>query len=987
MPIARAFEPDERQREAIEHVNGPMLVVAGAGTGKTTVLTRRIASLIAGNHARPDEILAVTYTDNAAREMRERVQAEIRGADISRLQVSTFHAYCNNLLIRSGHGFGVLDDKDLWIYLRRRIRELHLNYFVRAANVSKFFDDLLDFMRRCHDELVGPERYAEYVRRLERGELPIPRVGKSKEADTLTDEEVLGRCREIADVFAAVERMLREENLGSFSHMITRAYDLLRQDSALLARERQHARFILVDEFQDANFAQVKILQSLAGDERNVFAVGDPDQAIYRFRGASSAAFGLFQHNFPGPKLVALEKNQRSTTSILRCAYALISKNPDVFPGGKAGVLRYPRSPLISAREEDAARQGRELQSLPVETVLLTAKDVECSDLVTVLRDRQRQYRCKWKDFAVLYRQHLHRDQLAEELAEHGIPFSIENMDVMDTSEARDLFACLGVVVSARDEASLFRVAALPQFAIDPEKLRAGIKAIPRDDRDSGVASVLGKIEGGAGVLDTLQQVRDEIARTSAKSHAALEIIVSRFDFERSSPPVAAVLKFASDWEEKPVTKTGELGELLDYLEYFREARGAIPMPSVEDNAVRLMTVHCAKGLEFNHVFIIRANSNSFPSSYKESLVEFPRELRDPDSVAQQDDKVLHEQEERRLFYVAMTRARDSLTMYARQGKGRDPSPPGFLRDLVKDATLKRYLRQRQARGFQTDLFGAASAPATTRTAQWLELPPASDLSTKLSASAVQTYETCPLQFKLEREWRIPGEVPAAMQYGAAMHRVLRAYYDSVRFQRPMQEDALIELLRADLVEAEIQDRYQHELYEKQGVDQIREFLVACGRTPTPDVLHTEEFFEVRFGETVVVGRIDRVDKLPDGQVVITDYKTGKPQSQEDADESLQLSIYALAAREKWGYHADHLAFYNLEGNSSVITRRNEAQLTEARSRVQEVAESIAANNFDAKTGFHCNFCAYRNLCPATEKRLYTASPKAVEDSRRIKQS
>jgi len=253
-----------------------MLVVAGAGTGKTTVLTRRIGRLIAENHARPGEILALTYTDNAAREMRERVQAEV-GGNTSELQVCTFHAYCNNLLIRRSRKFGVLDDTDLWIYLRRRIRELRLHYFVRAANVGKFLHDLLDFMRRCHDELVGPEKYAEYVQRLEQGELPIPRVCKSKEVGTLSDEEVLGRCREIAAVFAKVETMLREENLGTFSHMITRAYELLRGDAQLLAQERERARFILVDEFQDANFAQVKILQNLAGEEQNVFAVGDPD--------------------------------------------------------------------------------------------------------------------------------------------------------------------------------------------------------------------------------------------------------------------------------------------------------------------------------------------------------------------------------------------------------------------------------------------------------------------------------------------------------------------------------------------------------------------------------------------------------------------------------------------------------------------------------------------------------------------------------------
>src|SRR5262249_55004456 len=161
------------------------------------------------------------------------------------------------MLRACGMGFGVLDDKDLWIYLRKRIRELRLNYFVRAANVAQFLDDLLDFIRRCHDELVSPEKYARYVARLERRELPIPRVTPSRDAPTLTDEEVLERCREIASVFATVERILREENLGTFGHMITRAHDLLYKDFQLLARERRGARFLLVDEFQDANFAQV----------------------------------------------------------------------------------------------------------------------------------------------------------------------------------------------------------------------------------------------------------------------------------------------------------------------------------------------------------------------------------------------------------------------------------------------------------------------------------------------------------------------------------------------------------------------------------------------------------------------------------------------------------------------------------------------------------------------------------------------------------
>jgi DNA helicase-2/ATP-dependent DNA helicase PcrA len=977
------FAADDRQREAIEHVHGPMLVIAGAGTGKTSVLIHRVAQLIQKGHAQPEEVLALTYTVAAAGEMRDRVSG-LLGREIHSL---TFHDYCLDLLKRAERDFGVLDEKDLWIYLRKRIRELHLEHYVRAANTGQFLNDLLSFLSRCHDELVTPEKNAEYVSRLERGELPVPRVVKSK--DQLSDAEVIARCQEIARVFATTENWLRLENLGTFGHMITRAHELLTSDENLRAAEQARARFILVDEFQDANFAQIKVLAALAGNGGNIFAVGDPDQAIYRFRGASSAAFHLFRRHFPQTKLVVLGKNRRSVSPILQCAFALVDKNPPVFApsdpvpirglSSESSKLAYRRAPLESAREEEARKEGKAIAAFPVEAISFAGKDAEAPDVARIIEDTQRRLRCNWKDFGVLYRSHIHRDQVVEQLAERGIPFSIENMDVSDTPEVRDLFACVAVVVDLASDANLFRVAALPQFDVDPEQLRAALRAIARESKEGVVtplASVLDGVSGGRAVLEAVHEVREEVGRRKATARAALEMIGKHFQLNLGSAILRAALKFARDWENKATTKTKELGEWIEYLDFFRQAGGVIPLTSNEnEDAVRLMTAHGAKGLEFSHVFILRATKGSFSASYRETLVEFPCELRDPDSAAGGDDKTFHDQEERRLFYVAMTRARDSLHIYGKQGIGRNKTPAGFMRELICNQALQPWLRARAALPSQPELLEISAAadpayPEGSHLPAWLALPAIEGLDTRLSATAVETYETCPLQFKFEREWKLSRQVHAAAQYGAAIHRVLRTYYDSIRAGRIKTDEELLQLFCDDLAASGIQDEYQRDLYLKQGLEQLRDFLAGTRSASAPEVLHTEEWFEVQIAGTRVAGRIDRIDRAPDGSVAVVDYKTGKARSQEDADDSLQLSIYAMAAHEKWGYSVGQLVFHNLEGNVPVFSKRSEFQLKEARERVLGVARGIADGNFTAKIDFHCNFCAFRGLCPEREKRV-----------------
>jgi len=650
-----------------------------------------------------------------------------------------------------------------------------------------------------------------------------------------------------------------------------------------------------------------------------------------------------------------------------------------VFGAGDGSALAYRRTPLQSAREEEARKEGRTLPTFPVEAISFAGKDAEAPDVASLIEETRRRLRCHWKDFGVLYRSHIHRDDVVQQLAEREIPFSIENMDVSDTPEVRDLFACVAAVIDLSNDANLFRVAALPQFDVDPLQLRTALRAIAKDSRDGVVtplATVLDGVSGGRAVLDCVLQARDEVNQKQAKAHAALRLIAKHFRLDLNFAILQAALKFAAAWEEKPKTETKELAEWIEYLNYFREAGGVIPLTSNEgQNAVRLMTAHGVKGLEFAHVFILRATSPSFPASYRETLVEFPRELRDPDSAGAGDDKTLNDQEERRLFYVAMTRAKDSLHIYGKQGTGRDKTPPGFMRELITNVAVQPWLKSRPALPSQPELIEIAAAadpayPEASHLESWLELPAIEGLGASLSATAVETYETCPLQFKFEREWKLSRQVRAAMQYGAAMHRVLLTYYDSVRLGRARTEEELLQVFRDDAGISGIQDDYQRRLYLKQGEGQLRDFLAGTRSAPAPEVLHTEQWFDVQIAGTKVAGRIDRMDRAADGSVNIVDYKTGKARSQEDADESLQLSIYALAAREKWGYRVGALVFHNLEGNVPVLSRRTEFQLEEGRERVLAVARGIAAGNFKPKPDFYCNFCAFRGLCPAREKRV-----------------
>ncbi|MGA9647681.1 MAG: ATP-dependent DNA helicase [Candidatus Korobacteraceae bacterium] len=988
------FEPTDEQRRAIEHLHGPMLVVAGAGTGKTTVLARRIAHLIESEAARPKEILAVTYTRNAAAQLIIKVgeilyphldrQAAAGKLMASGLRPHTFHSYCYGLLRDANIQFALLDEKDLQILLRRRIQDLPLKRFIKASDPGVFLKDLLEFFRSCHDELRTPDDYEAYITRLERGEIPLPRVGKSKDAETMLDEEVLDRCREIARVFRYVEDLLKQEGLGTFGHIITRAVDLLSRRQSVLQRAQKYARFILIDEFQDSNVAQIQLAKLLAGQEANVFAVGDPDQAIYRFRGATSGAFDQFLKTFdPGRvKRATLSKNRRSTPPILRCAYQTIKLNPtiaskELHDGG------WPRGPLGCARLEDDPALA---QASPVQATLHNGCEQEAKFVAdTIAAMHQQRPAMNLHDIAVLYRTHANRDEVLAELRQRDIPVHVQGVDLFDTPEVRDAMAALQIMESSNPIA-LVRLAAFPQFSVDPEEFRA---ALALAAKKASIESVLEKVSGGFAVMESVREARHDLANANSLLEPAMKIAQQGFQLA-DSLPLRRLQELAEQWcsKPKPLVGQGTLREFLEYVEWFREAGGCLAEDGGEDDpvaavrapadfssrpledAVQLMTVHAAKGLEFPCVFVLRVRTQSFPCNYKETLVEFPQQLRSKETAAESAPKLLHDEEERRLFYVAMTRAEDELYLCAKISKAKnDPAPTKYIRELVNagKSALKGAIECQVLPPDEIIPTLHAAAEPRPLISQWVQLPARCDAPLgELSASAIEQYERCPLAFKLSRDWCIPEQPAAMMQFGSAMHLALKAYFDGVRAGHPPDEEAVIACFRDEFSKAKIEEDAQRELYDKDGCEQLRQFLRSDLAQPAGEILNNERFFRANIGGTLVKGRMDRLERIDGDRVSIVDYKTGKPKTQEDADESLQLSIYALAARSM-GLAAESLVIVNLADCSAIESRRSEKELAAEEARVSDAAANIAAGNFDPNPGRHCRFCSYRSLCPTQE--------------------
>ncbi len=953
-----------QQEIASAHVLGPLLVRAGAGTGKTTVLVERIFRLVRDGHATADQILAITYTKEAAQQLQHRatarLEAEIGVGAANGLRTSTFHGCCNGILERNGMGFGVLDKCQLTVFLHRALddRKLALKHFIKASDTGKYLSDFLDFYDRCNDELVDATLYAEFVSGLRKPGAALPRVYRSKEESEYSREEIVERCEEIAQVFSTIETLLSEKNIGPYGQQIVRAVKLLRERPELRKIEQQQTKFLLIDEFQDCNLAQIEFVHLIGGDAANIFAVGDPDQAIYRFRGATSGAFDEFLARFPHAKITTLAENYRSTQTILDVAHSAISANPE-------SDVSYARTPLTSYSDK-----GTSSPSHPVEVVLHSQPEDEAHDIAQAIASIRAAHQPRWKDFAILYRSHTARMEIVQELASQRVPFVVMGVDLLETDTLRDMVAVLRVLDSPADSLSLFRLAIMPHFNVDLAELQ---HQLAHARREQPLIETLKNTKRGSNVLSFLAKLRANLDLQKFKASEIVNAVIVGLQLDPNREEVASFRGFIQEWQSLAITETGLLREFVQYLDYFLKAGGELKQQRPESlNAVQVMSVHGAKGLEFPYVFVLRIASASFPTNYRERLFAFPDELRQRHEEQWLNEKELHYQEERRLFYVAVTRARLRLWLHGRVARGKVRIPAQFLRELTGKKEIADHLEVRDAEAAAYDI----AASALQEPPAWLSVPVKNGAdSLVLSDSAIARYEACPLQYKLSREWKLPSEPLANLLFGAAMHQVLHEYYKSVIAKRPYSTETVLQRFRDQWSEALIPNPLQRELYEKNGVEQLTNFLAAVS---DKDVIATERSFELTIDGVKLIGRVDRVDAIDGRRVEIVDYKTGTPRDEKTAKKSLQLAIYALAAERAWGYIPEKLVLLNLEDNSRVEVVPTSKLLAEAEERIAKVASEIRAGNFEPKQGFHCRWCGYYSLCPSTRQELLQISVAAV---------
>lgn len=972
--VLKSLDPGQSQAARI--ARGPVLIDAGPGAGKTRALTARVLHLVLERQVPPENLLALTFSQLAAEEMRARLRALI-GPDVDRIGIGTFHAFGFELLRRDGARLGIplrprlLDTADAMALLEEHLDRLPLCQFFRLNRPSLPFPDILRCIARAKDELSTPEDYRQAA------------LSQAAEAVDERACRAAARSLEVAEIYAVYQQLLQERRCLDFGDLILRAVELLDSHPDVQRRWREQFPHILADEYQDINRASARLLQRLAGEGAGFWAVGDIRQAIYRFRGASPANVREFERDFPGGMRLRLDRNYRSRPPIvtLFSAVARAMDDSDIDQGKET-----QHNERRNRRDDAWKEEGREepaadsLLWLP-----MRPRDSESGVTLAFCRDEEAQADglaaqiriglaagIRGSDHAILCRTNRQCADLSRRLEARGIEtLSYDNL--FERTEARDMLALLSLAAGPEGTA-LWRVARFPAYRIPEKDILLLLETARLQERAFPHALAI------ADEIPTLSAAgREGFRRLCLDLQPILFrgdawLLLARYLFETSdylrnllrsgaSADQGSVLALRSllefvqgvarktTREETDNTPHRSAMSTIRRLQEYRELKAPrMPASGAMPGRVRLMTVHAAKGLEFPVVMLPNLIEGQFPPRGQSSMVAPPPALSSSEGEAEETAG-----SEECLFFVALSRARDRLILSVPSTwRGRPTKPSPLLLRLEQALVQSRATRTEWSGGAQSE-DDPERSPAGTA---------ACDTLPTLSAAALEQYQKCPRQYYYQRVLRLPPPVRPEpyLEYHRAIQETLRrAAANPAESGGPHPDLASLRGWMRE-VWPETPEENAHARLLRRHAEAVLPLLQGVPEDGIRTVADLELVADLPNGRAVVV--CDSVEELPDGTLRILRRRHTQPDV-EDLREP-RLALMRRAAGDLRLQRPPQIAVHYVGTGERQEAPENRRYEPDRVAKYDVALEGIRRGEFAAKPEERlCAYCPFYFICPA----------------------
>jgi len=979
-----------KQKEAVDAIEGPVMVIAGPGTGKTQILTLRVANILAKTDTPADAILSLTFTEAAAANMRRRLVALI-GSKGYYAQISTFHGFCNKLIQEYPDYFPAIvgavhaSDPEQIGLIRAIIEKNHFQNIKPFGDKFFYVTTLLASIRELKREGVSAEKFAEILKK-EAAEfeatpdkIHIKGAHQGKMKGEYRDwQREIEKNRELLLVYQEYQKALAEKRLYDFEDMILETVRAMEADENFRLTLQERYQYILVDEHQDTNGAQNKVLEFLGSyyENPNLFVVGDEKQAIFRFQGASLENFLYFQKKYPKCRLISLEENYRSTQAILDSAQSVIENN-------KAKIS----SQLRSQKNYD----GRKISITP-----FILPEAELTFLADTILEKIKMGEPA-REIAVLYRENKDALALADFLEKTQVSFVVEsNQNILEDLEIQKAILLLEAIQNYGNSEKLAAALHINFLGVHPLDVyalleRGRVENLFRLISHADSLSLL-KLEKPEKLLALGENFRRwkeksanlpflEFFELVARESGFLAHLLSASDY------LGKMEKLGTFYDEarKFAGNRGEyrLKDFLTHLEILREHKTPIKAtvtPSI--NSVRLMTAHRAKGLEFNTVFLIGATDGHWGN--KRSISQFKLPLETTVKAGELEKN----EDERRLFYMALTRAREEVFIsYAlKSWEGREQVPSQFVGEIKPELKIElsgqpfeeKFLKNRAM------LFAERQKPAADiREAEFVkEL----FLERGLSVSALNNYLTCPWRYFYQNLIRIPKEPSVQQRYGTAMHAALQKFFNARKAGQLAEENFLVERFWEALNSFPLAE-IDKEAFRQKGEKTLRAYYQFYKDKWNYNTITEYRIPGVDLAEGVrLTGVFDKLELHPSTssgymqEVVVVDYKSKQPESRNaiegkaassDGNYKRQLVFYKLLLdadpQKKFKMASAVIDF--LEPNERGIFKQEQfeildTEVEELKKVILAAADEIVNLKFwDKQCGEKdCEFCKLREM-------------------------